>query len=572
MTGHFAYFIGCTIRNRLVRQVRRLRSPRYAIAALLGALYFFFIFGGWAVDEDMGATWVRMGRSIAPLMIALFASWWWLWGGHRHGLALTPAETHLLLTAPLKRAQLIRFKIMQAQPAILFSAMIATLVVRGTGLPWILRLLSVGVLLATLHLHQVAASLVHAAADEHGRQGLRRNIVPLTLFGIALLTLIGSLLSAVPDIRASGSLIEAFGRLAAMLEEPGPRIVLAPFRLLLAPALAPSASAWLTPFAGACALLLAHYWWVVRTDAAFEEAAAEEGQRRETMRTAVRAGGFSRLKFAQRDRSKKIASPWLPLSYGGRNAYAIFWKNILYTQRSARPTRLVVMAVSIVFILAVSTGDVAVDGMRFVAFVLLALAAALSAFGPFAVRNDLRMDLKHIEQLRTYPVRSRDLVAAEIAAATVSLTAPQLLLLIAGVGMLAAGGAPGPVTAVLLVLAALVVLPVINALALLIQNALALLYPSWIRIGEQDAAGMEVVGQNMIVMFGTMLLLAIAAVPPLTAGGLVGAPLTMVMGEAAVLPGAAAALLAAGAEVALLTVWLGGLYERTDPVAAGLLR
>ena len=132
MTGHFAYFIGCTIRNKLVRQVRRLRSPRYAIAALLGALYFFFIFGGWAVDEDMGATWVRMGRSIAPLMIALFASWWWLWGGHRHGLALTPAETHLLLTAPLKRAQLIRFKIMQAQPAILFSAVIAT-AMSGSG-------------------------------------------------------------------------------------------------------------------------------------------------------------------------------------------------------------------------------------------------------------------------------------------------------------------------------------------------------------------------------------------------------------------------------------------------------
>ena len=572
MTGHFAYFIGCTIRNKLVRQLRRLRSPRYAIAALLGALYFFFIFGGWAIDEDMGRTWVRMGRSIAPLMIALFASWWWLWGGHRQGLVLTPAETHLLLPAPLKRAQLIRFKIMQAQPAIVFSAVIATLIVRGTGQHWMLRFLSVWLLLATLHLHQIAASLVHAAADEHGRQGVRRNVVPLTLFGIALLTLIGSLFSAIPDIRASGSLDDAFARLAAMLEEPGPRIVLAPFRLLLSPALAPSAREWLTPFAGGCALLIAHYWWVVRTDAAFEETAAEEGRRRETMLTAVRAGGFSRLKFAQRDRTKKIARPWLPLSHGRRNAYAIFWKNILYTQRSARPTRIVVMAVSIVFIVAVSTGDVAVDGLRLVAFVLLALAAALSVFGPFAIRNDLRMDLKHIEQLRTYPLRSRDLVTAEIAAATVSLTAPQLVLLTAGLGILAAGGSPGPGTIALLVLAALVVLPVVNALSLLIQNALALLYPSWVRLGAQDAAGMEVVGQNMIVMFGTMLLLAIAAIPPLVAGGLVGAPLTMLMGEAAVLPGAAAALLAAAGEVALLIVWLGGLYERTDPVAAGLLR
>ncbi|HSK20028.1 MAG TPA: hypothetical protein VK912_12830 [Longimicrobiales bacterium] len=571
MTGDFAYFIGCTLRNKVVRQVRRLRSPRYAIAALLGTLYFFFIFGGWAIDEDMGGSWVRMGRSVAPLMIALFASWWWLWGGHRHGLVLTPAEIHLLLPAPLKRAQLIRFKIMQAQPAILFSAVIATLVVRGTGLHWMLRLLSVWLLLATLHLHQIAATLVHAAADEHGRHGLRRNLVPLMLFGTALLILIASLVSVVPDIRASGSVNDAFARLAAMLEEPGPRFVLAPFRLLLSPALAPSASAWLAPFAGGCALLLAHYWWVLRTDAAFEETAAEEGRRRDTMRTAVRAGGFSRLKFAQRDRTKKIARPWLPLSPGGRNAYAIFWKNILYTQRSARPTRLVVMAVSVVFLLAV-TGDVAVDGMRFVAFVLLAIAAALSVFGPLGVRNDLRMDLKNIELLRTYPIRSRDLVAAEIAAATASLTAPQLLLLVAALGVLAVSGSPAPGTAALLMLAALAVLPVVNALSLLIQNALALLYPSWVRLGEQDAPGMEVIGQNMIVMFGTIVLLGIAAVPPLVAGGLVGAPLAMLMGETALLPGAAAALLAAGGEVVLLIVWLGGLYERTDPVTAGLLR
>jgi hypothetical protein len=574
VTGHFVYFIRRTLRNKLVRQGRRLRSPRYAIAALVGLLYFFFIFGGWAVDDDMGGRWIRLGRLAGPLMLGLLASWWWLWGGHRHGLALTPAETHLLLPAPLMRSQLIRFKIMQAQPAILFSASVATLVMRGTGLPWPLRLVSLWLLLATLHQHQIAASLVHAAADEHGRRGIRRNIVPVVLFGIAFITLVWSLFGAVTDMRASGSLSHAGDHLIALLEEPGPRIILAPFRILLAPTLATSAGAWLLPFAGACVVLLAHYLWVVRTDAAFEESAAAEGQRREVISSAVRTGGFSRLRFAQRDRTKQIVKPWLPLRATGRNAYAIFWKNVLYAQRSIRSARsfigIVIMVAVIVSMSSSATGSG--DMVRFVAIILLSIGGALSLFGPFAVRNDLRMDLKHIDQLRTYPVRSRDLVAAEVAAATVTISVPQLVLIAAGIAIFAGIGVAGPGAAALLVLAAVIVLPALNALAVLIQNVLALLYPSWVRLGEQDAAGMEMIGQNMIVMIGTLLLLGVCAIPPVIAGAIVGAPLTMLVGESAMLAGFAAAVLTAAAEVALIVIWLGVLYDRTDPVAAGLLR
>ena len=573
MTGPFAFFLARSMRNKLVRQGRRLRSPRYAIAALIGLVYFVFIFGGWTLDAGTRSIWLRAGVVVGPLLLALLAARWWLGGGQRQALVLTPAETHLLLPAPLSRSQIIRFKVLQAQPALVFAALIGTLMLRGTGLPFPLRVLSLWSLVATLHLHQIAASLVHVAAGEHGRTGVRRNIIPLVLFTTALVVVSGSLFGVIADIRASGTLDGAWTRLGTVLNEPAPRIVLAPFHLLLAPVLAASLSEWVLPFGGALLVLLAHYAWVLRTDAAFEETAAAEGERREEMIAAVRVGGLTRLQFSKIHRKKKLARPWLPLHSTGRSAYAIFWKNVLYIQRSFGSGRfLVSFAIAAVLFGILGRGLFGEDMLAFAGIIPLSLSAALTLFGPLAVRNDLRMDLLHIDLLRTYPVPSRDLVIAEVAAATVALTVPQIALTLVGIVLLAASGTISSGMAGLAALGVIIVLPVFNTLAMLIQNVLALLYPSWLRIGEQNPGGMEAMGQNMMVMIGTVLLLLIAAIPPVIAGVLVGAPLTLLLGGTAAIAGAAAAVLVAAGQAALVVVWLGGLYDRTDPVTAGLLR
>jgi ABC-2 type transport system permease protein len=457
---------------------------------------------------------------------------------------------------------------------IVFSAALGSLLTRGALQAWPLRFLSLWVLLATLHQHQIAASLVHAAADEQGRQGVRRNLLPIALFGAGFSALAWSLGRAALEIRAAPSVAFALERLSALVQEPVPRLVLAPFRLLLDPLTAPSVGAWVPAFVTGLAVLAAHYLWVQRTDAAFEEVAAAEGEKRESRAAALRAGGLARLSFSRTDRPRTLARPLLPLTVSGPAAWAILWKNVLFSQRMIRMRTVAVAFIA--FALMLSPTLIGAEGADRIAVrigvMLLIFGGVVGVFGPLAVRNDLRLDLANIDVLRTYPLRGRELVAAEIGAATLVITALQQPLVLGGLLLVALGGALSVGYALLAALAAVVALPAVAALAVLIQNTLALLYPGWVRIGQPGGGGMEAVGQNLITMIGTLLLLALTALPPLFVAGVVAAPFFVTSQNAGIAVGLGALVVAVVVEVVLLVFWLGRLYDRTDPVAAGLLR
>ena len=71
----------------------------------------------------------------------------------------------------------------------------------------------------------------------------------------------------------------------------------------------------------------------------------------------------------------------------------------------------------------------------------------------------------------------------------------------------------------LLLVAAFAFLPGINLLGMMIQNGAALLYPAWVRLGSGRPAGVEALGQNMLMMVVFVALLAVTLLLPVAIGG-----------------------------------------------------
>ncbi|TMP98855.1 MAG: hypothetical protein E6L09_10935 [Verrucomicrobia bacterium] len=577
MIGALVYLQVQSVRNRLRVRIGRLKKPKYLVGALVGAAYFYFFFlrnlfassrAPAAVNPSSSPETLALTELLGALVLLAMAGVAWIFPRERAALVFTEAEIAFLFPAPVTRKTLIHFKLLRSQAAILFTTLLLTLVTRrtGGGSGWI-RAAGWWVILSTLNLHTLGASFARTRLLEHGISNWRRRIIVLSGGALVLAAVIVWLKHTVrgPEVSDLASLDKIRYYIRQTLETGPAFFILFPFRLVVRPYLAPDGGAFLLALGPALALLLAHYIWAARSDVAFEEASLALAQKRAEIIAAVRAGNWHSAA-----RRKKKTRPPFKLRATGSPTVAFLWKNLI-SAGQAFSLRLWFLLALVVVCVGGPVGasregySWLVPTVGIVTAILLGYSLFL---GPVLLRQDLRQDLANADILKMYPLHGWQVVLGELLAPATILTGVQWCLVLLSVMMFSQ--APQGDTIALtkrlsIGAAAAMIAPGLNLISLVIPNASVLLFPAWLNIGREQVGGIEVMGQRLIFMLGSVLVFAFALVPAAVLFLLVFLPAKPLVGTVVAVPLAAlAATTVLAAESSLAIWWMGRLFERFD--------
>ncbi|HEY2851338.1 MAG TPA: putative ABC exporter domain-containing protein [Gemmatimonadaceae bacterium] len=561
MIDAFVYLTRTSIRNRLAFQGRRLRQPRYALALILGAAYFWLVLlrPGAQPGRAPVSLW-NNAETVAALGILLLMLGGWVFAGERMALAFSAAEVQFLFPAPVSRRGLIVYKLFRSQLIILFNALIWVFVLRRSGsvLAAPLRFLGTWMLFSNLSLHRLGAALVRTSLVEHGRAGIRRQLPTILIGGASLVAVALILRDAIPLIRAA----QGGGEIARAVETastlPAARALLFLPRIIVAPSFAQTSAQWLRVAGASLVMLVIQFVWVIQSDVAFEEAAVQASIER-ARRIEARRRRTGRSAPAQ-TKGKRT----LPLAPVGIPAGAIVWKNTLLLMRTGRIGSVIGLAIMAIVLPLPTIESRGIDG-RFVALASLVMVLLLIVLGSRVLQNDFRQDADHVTTLKTLPLTGAQLVGAEVMSSALPIALLQLVLVIvAFVATVGDATVPLPlgIRAAILVLSPIMLIAV-NATTVTIQNAAALLFPGWIRVTPIVGGGVEAMGQGILVTGILLLTFVIALLPA-------AAVFAMVWWLLVRLPNAwIVAVLAAAATLLAETWWavrgLGRRFEKLEP-------
>ncbi len=505
MIGALIYLQVQSIKNRLRVRLRRLKKPKYLVGAVVGAAYFYFFFFRNLFTGRRG---VAAGTADAtpPETLLMFES--------LGALALFA----MVLSAwifPHERAAL---AFTEAEIAFLFPAPVT----RRTLIHFKLVRSQIAILFTTLLL-----TLITRRFGGGGTAWIRAVGWWLILSTLNLHTLAAS-----------------FAR-TRLLER--------------------GVSNWRRRVV-VLALILLHYWWVVRSDVAFEEASVELSRNLAEKIAAIRAGG----NWHSTAGKQKKRRPPFALRPAGIPAVAFLWKNLISAGQAFTLRTWLFLALFAICIGGPMGASRLTPGWLppTIGIVTAILAGYSLLLGPAILRQDLRQDLVNADVLKMYPLRGWQVVLGELLAPTAILTGAQWCLLLLAVTMFSRipEGDAVPLTNRLSFGAgAAIIAPMLNLISLVIPNASVLLFPSWVQIGRERVGGIEVIGQRLIFMLGSVLVFAFALLPAAVLFGLVFFLSRLFLGMIAALPlSAAVAAAVLAAEAGLAIWWMGRLFERFD--------
>jgi ABC-2 type transport system permease protein len=113
-------------------------------------------------------------------------------------------------------------------------------------------------------------------------------------------------------------------------------------------------------------------------------------------------------------------------------------------------------------------------------------------------------------------------------------------------------------------IAAMILMPALVAAQYTIHNATALLFPAWVPVGSGRPRGVDAMGQRLILLGGTWLMLMIALLPGIAAAALLWVAFYRFVGPWVLMPAALACSVTVTIEVLMASEALGPAYERLD--------
>lgn len=557
-----AYLIQRSAANRVRHLVRKVKSPRYLIALILGIGYLVLVFFGQRA-QHASPTLAPIAIT-ATVVILLLVAKWWLFGTDRTALAFTAAEIQFLFPAPVSRRSLLGFKLLRAQLPILINVVIWVVILhrgRESPLPTVVYAVSLWCVFMLLMLHRLGVALTRDAVLDHGIAGIRRHWLTIGV-GLLLIVIFGNTALSLMQMRELAPDASVLTQLSDVFAEAPVRYLIAPFRLPFQMLEAADLATWATRFLIVLGMIALHVLWVFRADHAFEEAAIAASVKRAELLDRWKRQGLGGAPISGSQRRS------LGLARSGHPIGAIIWKNLTRLLRTSSGTALALMIVLMLGVIGFSLlqGDAYPEAMDLISSLSVAWALVLSLLGPQWIRNDLRTDLEHLDQLRIWPMSGGAIVTAEVLSSGIALTIMQSCLILVGVTALVQHNLSTIPVIQMVVFTPFVLLFLggVNLLALSFQNGAAILYPAWVKT-EIRPGGIEAMGQHLLTAGASILLLAVALLGPVGVGGALSYYLYPKLSNWGVLPGIVLSLAGIILELGLLIEWLGGRLERLDP-------
>ena len=255
-----------------------------------------------------------MVETIGSMVLLIMVLLAWMMPHARAALHFTEAEVAFLFPAPISRRALLHFKLLKSQSVIFLSAVFMTFIGRSWGSgSFLIRMFGWWVVFATLNLHLLGSSFAVTKLMDRGLSTWLRRILVLGMAGVVAGGIVLWLYYAVPpppDVVAGTTDFSWLGRYASQVLHAGPLpYLLVPFRLVVAPYFATDVGQFLIALGPALAILGLHYWWVMRSNVAFEEASVEQSRK-----MAERLSGGPCRQLAGDAKTKESAPEPIPIA------------------------------------------------------------------------------------------------------------------------------------------------------------------------------------------------------------------------------------------------------------------